>query len=161
MLHLILNTFVSYVSLQGEELYSLIATGRKGLLWPLVVQPLCSQSTTEDALTGCQCGMQGVRGVVHDAEQLPQHPPLWLQLNSQDRASSPDEHVLYVSVSCLQPAAPAHYSGEDDAGYHWVIKHLQHGAAHIERSEPPEEVQSALTFLIHIICVYSLVQFIV
>ncbi|KAI3376035.1 hypothetical protein L3Q82_016568 [Scortum barcoo] len=83
---------------------------------------------------GRQCGMQGVRDVVHDTEEFPQHPPLGhlhhrLQFNSQDRSSSPDELVESVSVGCLQPAAPAHCSVEDDAGYHRVIKHLQHGPA--------------------------------
>ncbi|KAI3363597.1 hypothetical protein L3Q82_001229 [Scortum barcoo] len=71
-----------------------------------------------------------------------------LNFNSQDRSSSPDELEALDSV-------------EDDAGYHRVIKHLQHGPADVERSEPPEEEQMALTLLVDGISVCSPVQFIV
>ena len=30
----------------------------------------------EGALVGLKCGVQGVRDVVHDTEQFPQHPPV-------------------------------------------------------------------------------------
>lgn len=32
--------------------------------------------------------------------------------------------------------------------YHKVIKHVQHGSAHVERPTSPEKEQAALTFLI-------------
>ncbi|KAI3375564.1 hypothetical protein L3Q82_003892 [Scortum barcoo] len=69
--------------------------------------------------------------------------------------------VQELADALVQPAAPAHYSVEDDAGYHRVIKHLQHGPADVERSEPPEEEQATLTLLVDGISVCSPVQFIV
>ena len=38
--------------------------------------PRCSQSTAKGALIGLQSGMHGVRVIIQDAEQFPQHPPL-------------------------------------------------------------------------------------
>ena len=47
--------------------------------------PRCSQSATEGAAVGVQCCMQGVRCIVQDVEQFPQHPllrPLLLRENA-------------------------------------------------------------------------------
>ncbi|KAI3363566.1 hypothetical protein L3Q82_012177 [Scortum barcoo] len=94
-------------------------------------------------------------------------------LNSSERISElPDavgpnvqlqEKLFVPTKEHPDPAAPAHCSVEDDAGYHRVIKHLQHGPAlkGVERSEPPEEQQATLTLLVDGISVYCPVQFVV
>ncbi|KAI3355841.1 hypothetical protein L3Q82_004404 [Scortum barcoo] len=51
--------------------------------------------------------MQGVTDIVHDTEELPQHPPLGqtlnhrLQFNSQDRSSSPVCQATYIHLRWL------------------------------------------------------------
>ena len=132
--------------------------GGKDFLWRSVVLPGGLSLLLK--LLGCDTSVAcvGLSSIVHYSEWFPQHPPLChlhqrLMLHSLNRASLPDELVESVGVGCLHPAAPAHYSMEEDAGHHRVIKHLQHGSADIERPEPPERKQDCLTCLLHCVCV--------
>ena len=56
------------------------------------------------------------------------------------RASLPDQFVESVGVTGSDAASPTNYSKEKYTGHHRLIKDLQHLAAHVEGSQPPQEV---------------------
>ena len=138
---------------KGEELYSLMVIGRKDLLWCSVVHlgglSLRLKVLWYDFSVVCR-GWEAL-------SIIPSSFPSILLSKTFTKGSSStlrkepaffDELIESIGISSLHAAGPAHYSVEDDAGHHQVIKHLQHGSADIERSESPEKLQAALTFLV-------------
>lgn len=69
--------------------------------------------------------------------------PQWSQSTAEAALVRPVESV---SVSCLHPAATAHYSVEDDAGHHRVTK-KQNKENHIRVEKLPEGVSPPLLIL--------------
>ncbi len=138
---------------KGQELYSLMATGRKDLLWCSVVHlgglSLLLKVIWYDSIVTCR-GWEALSIILSSFLSI-----LLSDTFTKDSSSTLRTEPAFLmsllsylsllsclsSISCLHPAAPAHYSVEDDAGHHRVIKHLQHGSVDIEwSSESPEKI---------------------
>ena len=125
-----------------------------------------NESVAEGASVERKHLVEKVSVVVNDIISFTQNPPLRhyqqrVKLVPQDGASLLDDLVDLVSICCPQPAAPAHQTKEDGTGYHRLVEHPQHDVTYIEGLEPPQEIEPALTLLVHSLLVLGPVQFVV
>ena len=71
-----------------------------------------------------------------------------LQPETKCRASLLDDFIKSVGVTGSEAAAPTHSSKKNGTGNNRLVKDLQH-AAHVERSQLPQEIESAHPLLVH------------
>ena len=109
------------------------------------------QPVREGALLSDHCVMERVLIIVNDGKQRsPLHHGLKrLQPETEYRASLLDDFIKSVGVAGSDAAAPTHSSKENGASNNRLVEDLQHLAAHVERSQLPQEIESAHPLLVH------------